>query len=39
MTKTSSEMKQLVEEFIRVTNVKYEDQTEKIKQKSDILMR
>ena len=37
MTKTSSEMKQLVEEFIRVTNVKYEDQTEKIKEKSDLV--
>ena len=37
MTKTSTEMKQLVEEFIRITNVKYEDQTEKIKQKSDLV--
>ena len=35
MTKTSTEMKQLVEEFIRITNVKYEDQTEKIKQKRE----
>ena len=37
MTKTSSEMKQLVEEFIKITNVKYEDQTEKIKEKSDLV--
>ena len=37
MTKTSLEMKKLVEEFIRITNVKYEDQTEKIKEKSDLV--
>ena len=37
MTKTSLEMKKLVEEFIKITNVKYEDQTEKIKQKSDLI--
>jgi hypothetical protein len=37
MTKTSSEMKELVEEFIKITNVKYEDQTEKIKEKSDLV--
>ena len=33
MTKTSIEMKKLIEEFIQITNVKYEDQTEKIKEK------
>lgn len=37
MTKTSQEMKDLVEEFIKVTNIKYEDQTEKIKEKSQII--
>ena len=37
MTKTSQEMKDLVEEFIKVTNIKYEDQTEKIKEKSEII--
>ena len=37
MTKTSLEMKKLVEEFIKITNVKYEDQTEKIKGKSDLV--
>ena len=37
MTKTSLEMKKLVEEFIKITNVKYEDQTEKIKEKSDLV--
>ncbi len=37
MTKTSQEMKELVEEFIKVTNIKYEDQTEKIKEKSQII--
>ena len=37
MTKTASEMKELVEEFIKITNVKYEDQTEKIKEKSDLI--
>tara|TARA_B110000003_G_C16295642_1_gene396724 strand:+ start:86 stop:598 length:513 start_codon:yes stop_codon:yes gene_type:complete len=37
MTKTSLEMKELVEEFIKITNVKYEDQTEKIKEKSDLV--
>jgi len=33
MTKTSLEMKELVEGFIKITNVKYEDQTEKVKEK------
>jgi len=37
MTKTSLEMKNLVKEFIKITNVKYEDQTEKIKEKSDLV--
>ena len=37
MTKTSLEMKKLIEEFIKITNVKYEDQTEKIKGKSDLV--
>ena len=37
MTKTSQEMKKLIEEFIKITNVKYEDQTEKIKEKSDLI--
>ena len=37
MAKTSLEMKKLVEEFIKITNVKYEDQTEKIKEKSDLV--
>ena len=37
MTKTSLEMKELVEEFIKITNVKYDDQTEKIKEKSDLV--
>ncbi len=37
MTKTSQEMKELVEEFIKVTNIKYEDQTEKIKEKSQAI--
>ena len=37
MTKTSLEMKELVEEFIKITNVKYEDQKLKVKQKSDLV--
>ena len=37
MTKTSLEMKKLIEEFIKITNVKYEDQTEKIKEKSNLV--
>ena len=37
MTKTSSEMKQLVEEFIQITNVKYEDHSGRIKEKSDLV--
>jgi len=30
MAKTSEQMKDLVEDFIKVTNINYEDQTEKI---------
>ena len=37
MTKTSEEMKKLVEEFIKVTKINYEDQTEKVKEKSEII--
>ena len=37
MTKSSEEMKDLVEDFIKVTNIKYEDQTEKIREKSKII--
>ncbi len=34
MVKTSEEMKSLVEGFIKITNINYEDQTEKIREKS-----
>lgn len=37
MAKTSEEMKDLIEGFIKITNIKYEDQTEKIKEKSKII--
>ncbi len=37
MTKTSQEMKEQVEEFIKITNINYEDQTEKVKEKSKII--
>ena len=37
MTKTSIEMKQLVEEFIKITNINYEDQSQKIKEKSQAI--
>ena len=37
MTKTSEEMRELVENFIKVTNINYEDQTEKIREKSKII--
>ena len=37
MTKTSLEMKKLIEEFIKITNVKYEDQTKKVKEKSNLV--
>jgi len=34
MVKTSEQMKVLVEEYIKITNINYEDQTEKIREKS-----
>ena len=37
MVKTSEEMKKLVEEFIKITNINYEDQTEKVREKSKII--
>ena len=37
MAKTSEEMKNLVEEFIKVTNINYEDQTEKVREKSNLI--
>jgi len=37
MAKTSEEMKTLVEEFIKITNINYEDQTEKIREKSKVI--
>lgn len=37
MAKTPQEMKDLVEEFIKVTKINYEDQTKKIKEKSQII--
>ena len=37
MTKTSEQMKGLVEDFIKVTNINYEDQTEKIREKSNLI--
>ncbi|ABX12584.1 hypothetical protein [Nitrosopumilus maritimus] len=37
MTKTSDEMKDLVEDFIKVTNINYEDQTEKVREKSNLI--
>ena len=37
MTKTSEEMKKLVEGFIKITNISYEDQTAKIREKSKIV--
>ena len=37
MTKTSEQMKDLVEDFIKVTSINYEDQTEKIREKSQII--
>ena len=35
--KTSQEMKELVENFIKVTKIEYEDQTDKIKNKGDVI--
>ncbi len=37
MTKTADEMKMLVERYIKITNINYEDQTVKIREKSDIV--
>ncbi len=37
MVKSSEEMKQLVEEFIKVTGINYQDQTDKVKEKSDVV--
>ncbi|MDH3489948.1 MAG: hypothetical protein OEL56_05825 [Nitrosopumilus sp.] len=37
MAKTSEQMKTLVEDFIKITNINYEDQTEKIREKSKIV--
>ncbi|MGY5147861.1 MAG: hypothetical protein ACW9W4_07680 [Candidatus Nitrosopumilus sp. bin_7KS] len=37
MAKTPQEMKDLVENFIKVTKINYEDQTKKIKEKSQII--
>ncbi|AJM92772.1 hypothetical protein [Nitrosopumilus piranensis] len=37
MVKTSEEMKNLVEEFIKVTKINYEDQTEKVREKSQLI--
>ena len=37
MTKTSEQMKVLVEEFIKITNISYEDQTEKVREKSKMI--
>ncbi len=37
MTKTSEQMKTLVEDFIKVTNINYEDQTEKVRENSKMI--
>ena len=37
MAKTAEQMKSLVESFIKITNINYEDQTEKIREKSKII--
>lgn len=37
MIKTSEEMKTLVEDFIKITNINYEDQTEKVREKSKLV--
>ena len=37
MAKTSEQMRILVEGFIKITNINYEDQTEKIREKSKIV--
>ncbi len=37
MTKTSEQMKTLVEDFIKVTNINYEDKTEKVRERSKMI--
>lgn len=37
MIKTSEEMKSLVEDFINITNINFEDQTEKVREKSKLI--
>ena len=37
MEKTSEEMKSLVEEYIKITNIDYEDQTQKVRGKSELI--
>ena len=37
MEKTSEEMKSLVEEYIKITNINYEDQTSKVREKSELI--
>ncbi len=37
MIKTSEEMKTLVEDFIKITNINYEDQTEKVREKNKMV--
>jgi len=37
MVKTSEQMKKLVEYFIKVTNINYEDQTKKVREKSNLI--
>ena len=37
MEKTSEEMRTLVEEYIRITNINYEDQTQKVREKSQLI--
>ena len=37
MAKTTEQMKKLVEGFIKITNINYEDQTKKIREKSNLV--
>ena len=37
MAKTAEQMKKLVEGFIKITNINYEDQTKKIREKSNLV--
>ncbi|MBT5201232.1 MAG: hypothetical protein HOK63_05890 [Thaumarchaeota archaeon] len=37
MVKTSVQMKEMIEEFIKITKINYEDQTEKIREKSQAI--